>query len=465
MIDLNGKSVVNEKSKIYIDTNTNKVYRWTGTTFFEISSKIEIPDNIATTEYVDNAIAKITETTDIIISGSDDDGIWTLIDSTDTGTDRIWMSPTVIDNHYSAYKIYWSKQIDPVGCWVLCSFDDILAANQNEFGLENPWDGTWSNNITVKCGSKYATTEYVDNAINKVNIDTKLANKADLVGGKVPTDQLPTLLKLGETTTTAFPGNRGKQLETTLSGKADLVNGKVPLNQLPDNLGGSSLELGDTAGTAFPGDRGKALEDKLCSTSFIVTDPDNSNNPMNGIYELTRGSIDDTSTSPVWTNKSNSKYYLWIQYNYNDGGGFTVSYLLMDQPDAAYMPYFQAIDTITNIEETKYPWDNSLKYNGVGAGSEAKISIKQVETYATTEYVKQTISESGSDTISIIDNKIHIKFADQSGISVTSSGVALDINTIITLLGLDAIKTDIATLKSQLSGVNELLTELNGESL
>jgi hypothetical protein len=62
MTDLNGKSVVIEKSKIYIDTNTNKVYRWTGTTFFEISAKVEIPDNIATTEYVDNAITKITET-------------------------------------------------------------------------------------------------------------------------------------------------------------------------------------------------------------------------------------------------------------------------------------------------------------------------------------------------------------------------------------------------------------------
>ena len=122
---------------------------------------------------------------------------------------------------------------------------------------------------------------------------------------------------MGETSTTAFPGNRGKLIEDTLSAKADLIDGKVPLNQLPDDLGGSSLELGDTAGTAFPGDRGKALEDKLCSTSFIVTDTDNSNNPMNGIYELTRGSIDDTSTSPIWTNKSNSKYYLWIQYNYN----------------------------------------------------------------------------------------------------------------------------------------------------
>lgn len=291
------------------------------------------------------------------------------------------------------------------------------------------------------------------------------------------------------------------EINTLLSAKADLVGGKVPESQLPD-----LLKLGETSTTAFSGDRGKALEDKLCSTSFIVTDPDNSNNPMNGIYELTNGSIGDTRTSTRWTNKSNSNYYFWIQYN-NNGSGLTVSYLLMDQPDSSSMPYFQAIDTINNSNETKLPWDNSLTYNGVGAGSDAKISIKQVETYATTKYVddaianisldtdtetdytklnnlptlsgniisgsidntltnfvKNTIAYNNSDTINISDNKIHIRFDNTAGFSITSAGISLDFAIISGLLGLTTLKADIEQLKTQLSGVNELLNELNGEA-
>ena len=178
----------------------------------------------------------------------------------------------------------------------------------------------------------------------------------------------------------------------------------------------------------------------------------------------------------------------------------------MDQPDAGSMPYFQAIDTIINIEETKVPWDNALIYNSVGAGPDAKISIKQVETYATTEYVddaiakinlsadtetdytklnnlptlsgniisgsidntltnfvKNTIVYNNSDTINISDNKIHIKFANTAGISITDDGISLDFAMISELLGLTTFKTDIEQSKAQLSGVNDLLNELNGE--
>ena len=239
-----------------------------------------MPSSIATTEYVDEAIAKITETNDIIISGSEDDGIWTLLDSTATGTERIWISPTVIDNLYSAYKIYWSKQIDPDGCWVLYSYDDIPAANQNEFGLENPWNGTWSNNITVKCGSKYATTEYVDEAIANISLS------------------------------------------------ADTETDYTKLNNLP-TLSGNIIS----------------------------------------------GSIDNTLTN----------------------------------------------------------------------------------------FVKNTIVYNNSDTINISDNKIHIKFANTDGISITSAGISLDFAIISGLLGLTTLKTDIEQLKAQLSGVNDLLNELNGE--
>ena len=48
MTDLTGKSVVIEKSKIYIDTNTNKQYRWSGSKLTEISSSIALGETSST---------------------------------------------------------------------------------------------------------------------------------------------------------------------------------------------------------------------------------------------------------------------------------------------------------------------------------------------------------------------------------------------------------------------------------
>lgn len=125
-----------------------------------------------------------------------------------------------------------------------------------------------------------------------------LDDKADLVNGKVPSDQLPEIstLELGETATTAYYGDKGKvaydhsQLtsgnphhvtkaevgldnvdntsdlnkpistatQTALDGKADLVDGKVPDTQLPEI---STLELGTTESTAYYGDKGQVAYD------------------------------------------------------------------------------------------------------------------------------------------------------------------------------------------------------------
>lgn len=80
--------------------------------------------------------------------------------------------------------------------------------------------------------------------------------------------------------------------QTALNGKADLVGGKVPSSQLPDNIG---LELGVTATTAYYGDKGKIAYDHSQLTS---------GNPHNVTKsEVGLGNVDNTSDSnkPVST--------------------------------------------------------------------------------------------------------------------------------------------------------------------
>lgn len=162
-----------------------------------------------------------------------------------------------------------------------------------------------------------------------------LDDKADLVDGKVPSEQLPEIstLELGETATTAYYGDKGKiaydhsQLtsgnphhvtkadvgldnvdntsdlnkpistatQTALDGKADLVDGKVPDTQLPEI---STLELGTTETTAYYGDKGQVAYDHSQLRS---------GNPHNVTKaDVGLGNVDDTSDNdkPVSTAQS-----------------------------------------------------------------------------------------------------------------------------------------------------------------
>lgn len=162
-----------------------------------------------------------------------------------------------------------------------------------------------------------------------------LDDKADLVDGKVPSEQLPEIstLELGETTTTAYYGDKGKiaydhsQLtsgnphhvtkadvgldnvdntsdlnkpistatQTALDSKADLVDGKVPDTQLPEI---STLELGTTETTAYYGDKGQVAYDHSQLRS---------GNPHNVTKtDVGLGNVDDTSDNdkPVSTAQS-----------------------------------------------------------------------------------------------------------------------------------------------------------------
>ena len=67
-------------------------------------------------------------------------------------------------------------------------------------------------------------------------LEASLAEKADLVDGKIPASQLPD--DIGGDVDLSDYYTKG-ETNSALSEKADLIDGKVPLSQLPDDIGGS----------------------------------------------------------------------------------------------------------------------------------------------------------------------------------------------------------------------------------
>lgn len=118
------------------------------------------------------------------------------------------------------------------------------------------------NSLTLKANAAdvYAKTE----------LDPLLAKKADLVDGKIPAAQLPSYVDdvvegtMNEDNTTFTPTDgtsntqeTGKIYVDTTTNKSYRWSGTVYVEI------SSSLALGETSSTAFAGDRGKALEDKV----------------------------------------------------------------------------------------------------------------------------------------------------------------------------------------------------------
>ena len=99
----------------------------------------------------------------------------------------------------------------------------------------------------------------------KEEVKSDLASKADLVGGKVPAAQLPSFVDdvLEYDAVSAFPatGETGKIYVAKDTNLAYRWGGTQYVEISP------SLALGETATTAYPGDRGKAAADLAAETS------------------------------------------------------------------------------------------------------------------------------------------------------------------------------------------------------
>lgn len=108
-------------------------------------------------------------------------------------------------------------------------------------------DKTLSNVTDIAPNSKVQVE--LDKKVDKTYVDGRLSDKADLVDGKVPADQLPDIPSGGADITlsnvksidpsSAVAVELGKKADETyvdgeLATKADLVGGKVPVSQLPD---------------------------------------------------------------------------------------------------------------------------------------------------------------------------------------------------------------------------------------
>lgn len=95
---------------------------------------------------------------------------------------------------------------------------DISVQNENMDvvdGALKSHDAVLANKVDKVAGKALSTNDFTTAYKNKVDqngtdITALKGNKADLVSGKVPTAQLPALLALGETSTTAYRGDRGK---------------------------------------------------------------------------------------------------------------------------------------------------------------------------------------------------------------------------------------------------------------
>lgn len=101
------------------------------------------------------------------------------------------------------------------------------------------------------------------NAYTKAEIDALLADKADLANGKVPAAQLPSYVDdvFEYSSTSSFPatGESGKIYVATDTNKTYRWGGSAYVEI------SESLALGETASTAYPGNKGKANADAIAA--------------------------------------------------------------------------------------------------------------------------------------------------------------------------------------------------------
>jgi hypothetical protein len=168
------------------------------------------------------------------------------------------------------------QQVATEGSEAVINSDFSVATTNATFKVKDNGDmfsggsGTASLNYTViDLGSGQTKTSHTPSAptdiINKTHLDARLNTKADLVNGMVPAGQLPSYVDdvLEFATLAAFPttGESGKlyiAVNTNLvyrwGGSAYVVTS-------------SSLALGETSVTAYRGDRGKAAYDHSLLTT------------------------------------------------------------------------------------------------------------------------------------------------------------------------------------------------------
>lgn len=104
-------------------------------------------------------------------------------------------------------------------------------------------------------------TSDVDKTRASNPIGAVLANKADLVSGKIPSSQMPFIAPIAGTSPGTFAAGNDSRFDT-LAAKADLVNGKVPASQLPASASPTVDSISDASTTGKSVLRGTASQSR-----------------------------------------------------------------------------------------------------------------------------------------------------------------------------------------------------------
>lgn len=180
---------------------------------------------------------------------------------------------------FEYWYVYKTNDVkDIMDSYVDLANSDLVAVKLQDMSLKDVKD-TLSAQITKQVGD-------LSEKVTTLTNDTKnsLGKKADLVDGLVPSSQLPSYvddvieswLKDEE-----FPKNAYSKEDTEMTTPITPEDSKIYVNLLNNKTyrwGGNfyvevskSLAIGETSTTAFAGDRGKNLEEKINKTLFLVT--------------------------------------------------------------------------------------------------------------------------------------------------------------------------------------------------
>lgn len=120
----------------------------------------------------------------------------------------------------------------------------------------------------------------LDSATVQAMINTSISTKADLVGGKVPANQLPAYIDevLEYASISQFPATGGNaKIYLALDTNKQYRWSGTQYIEIS-----ASIALGETAQTAFAGNRGKALEDALPALASNIKDLENDLEALSG---------------------------------------------------------------------------------------------------------------------------------------------------------------------------------------
>ena len=147
--------------------------------------------------------------------------------------------------------------------------------------------------------SQYAASSHTHAQSDVTGLAGVLASKADLVDGKVPTDQLPSYVDdvLEYASLSSFPasGESGKIYVATDTNKTYRWSGTAYVEI------SASVAIGETASTAYRGDRGKTAYEHSQNSSVHVTSAQKAawDSKAAGTHTHSYGDLTDTPTIPT----------------------------------------------------------------------------------------------------------------------------------------------------------------------